>query len=370
MRIAVLYNPPGHTPTEQHWLRQSAAQTEGFAAELMDFQDESEVGFTTELQSVVDALTGDGHEVALFAVEDAAALCRFLEQHRPDLIFNRCELFLDQAELEMNVAAVFELCGVPFTGSPAATLAMALDKGIAKAILHAHGIATPPYAVISAESEIPAALSDAGHRLQLPRSAVPPQFPLIVKPLREDGSTGIDVRAVVQDKAALVRRVRFVLRQFRQPALVEEFIDGRELTVSVLATTQGQFVTLPIAEILFGQLPGGVPKIVGYEAKWIANSPHDRGTVPCCPAALEAAMADRVREIALHATRSLGIRDYGRVDFRLRESDNQPFVLEVNPNPDLSRDGGFIRAAKASGRTYASTLCEIVTRASERASRT
>jgi D-alanine-D-alanine ligase len=177
------------------------------------------------------------------------------------------------------------------------------------------------------------------------------------------------VHSVVRDNAALAQRVRFVLHEFRQPAMVEEFIDGREVSVAVLASTADQFVTLPISEILFDDLPSGVPKIVGYEAKWIANSPCDRGTVPCCPAELEATLAGRVRELALRAVRTLGIRDYGRVDFRLRERDGHPFVLEVNPNPDLSRDGGFIRAAKASGRTYASTLLEIVNLAGERVER-
>jgi D-alanine-D-alanine ligase len=141
------------------------------------------------------------------------------------------------------------------------------------------------------------------------------------------------------------------------------------VNVAVLAKTPDQFVALPIAEIMFDQLPADVPKIVGYEAKWLANSPCDRGTVPRCPAALDDAMAHRVRTLALRAVRALGIRDYGRVDIRLRERDGHPFVLEVNPNPDLSRDGGFIRSAKASGRTYASTLLEIVNLASRRLSR-
>ncbi len=360
MRIAVLYNPPGHVPLEEHWLRQSATDAEASSIALSDFRDESEYGVAAEMQAVADVLGAAGHDATVFAVDAAAGLCGFLEQERPDLIFNRCELFLGRADLEMNVAAMFELFGVPFTGSPAATLATALDKGVTKAILDAHDIPTAPCVIFNRECEIPAALRDAHWRQQVPRSTTAPRLPMLVKPLREDGSLGIDVHAVVNDEVALARRVRFALRQFHQPAMAEEFIEGRELIVAVMATTSGQFVPLPITEILFDQLPPGTPRIVGYEAKWLANSPHDRGTVPCCPAELDATLADRVRDLAVRAAGALGLRDYGRVDFRVRNLDDEPFVLEVNPNPDLSRDAGFMRAAKASGRSYAATVCEIV----------
>jgi D-alanine-D-alanine ligase len=319
----------------------------------------------TEILALRDALAGGGHDVTLFAVDDPSVLSRFLDQNKPDLIFNRCEEFLDNADLEMNVAATFELFKARYTGSPAPTLAIALDKGITKAILQAHGIPTAAYAVISNPSEIPVALEKRRRDSRVPRSNTAPVFPMIVKPVREDGSLGIDVHAVVHNCDELEQRVSFVHRQFRQPAIVEEFIEGREVNIGVLAREPGEFETLPIAEIIFDRLPSGIPKIVGYEAKWLVNSPCDLGTVPRCPADIAPALARRLRELAVRSAHAIGIADYGRIDMRIR-SDGRPFVLEVNPNPDLSREGGFMRAAKASGRTYTDTVLEIVEKAKAR----
>jgi D-alanine-D-alanine ligase len=147
--------------------------------------------------------------------------------------------------------------------------------------------------------------------------------------------------------------------------LAEEYIDGRELNVGVIANHTGTLETLPISEITFDQVPEGLPKIVSYEAKWVEDSPLYRSTLPVCPAKLENTLAEETRRIAIAAATAIGLRDYGRVDLRV-DSQDRIFVLEANPNPDISEDAGFMRAAHASGRSYAGTINEILERAIER----
>ena len=329
MRIAVVYNQPD-------------SATEHRAAEW---------GVVEQAGKVVSALVAAGHTPIPFAATEAGALCDFLSRNRPELIFNCCESLAGRAKFEMNVAAIFELFGIPFTGACALSLGLALDKGLSKAVFAAQGVPTPPYLRFEPGADV--VLSGLS-------------FPLIVKPLAEDASIGIDDAAVVHDAAALEARVRFIWRAFDQAALVEEFIEGREFNVSLLATSPSQFRVLPIAEIAFDELPQGRPRIVGYEAKWSEGSAAYRGTTVQCPALLGADTAACIRQLAAAAARAVGVRDYGRIDLRLRERDQALFVLEANPNPDLGPQAGFLRAAAAAGMGMHEAIIEIVNRAIER----
>jgi D-alanine-D-alanine ligase len=349
MRVAIVYNQPNPCSPRNHWL--SRSRSEGtIIAET--FQDASEYDVLLEVQLIEGFLRESGHEVVLHGVDDPGGLWTFLERQRPALIFNCCESLRGNARLEMNVAAIFEILDIPFTGSPALTLGMALNKGIAKALFAAHGVPTPPWTVVS-----PTSGADRADCLS---------YPLIVKPVEEDASIGIDTHSVVHSRSSLMERVHFVWTEFHQPALVEEYIDGRELNVAMLATSPDQFVTLPISEIDFEGFPGGNYPILTYEAKWMADSPYYISTVPQCPANLAPQLEEQVRSTALQAAAALRLRDYGRIDFRVRASDNAVFVLEANPNPAITADSGFIRAARASGRTHAGVICEIAERALER----
>jgi D-alanine-D-alanine ligase len=304
LRIAIIHD----------WLRRS---NEGGTA-TAGFHDPVEFDLLGELDLIRTSLTKAGHDAMVFAAEDAAQLCDFLSKRRPELVFNLCEAFAGSAALEMNVAALFELLGIPYTGCPALTLGLSLNKPLAKAILIANGIRTPAYAVVDQGQDLFAA-----RRLK---------FPLIVKPVAEDASIGIDDGAVVNDMAALAERVKFLWRQFRQPALIEEFIAGREFCVSVLAMSPTEFAALPIVEISFDRLPPDRPQIFGYEAKWDPTASFNHTVATRCPAKIDDKTADEIRRLALQVARTVGLRDYGRVDFRLRESDQTLFVLEVNPN--------------------------------------
>jgi D-alanine-D-alanine ligase len=238
---------------------------------------------------------------------------------------------------------MYELFGIEYTGSPTLALGLALDKALTKSVFESRGIPTPKHQLFKEPGRVDSNL----------------KFPLIVKPVHEDASIGIDANAIVYDEAALRGRVRFILHEFEQPALAEEYIDGRELNVAVIATSDGNMQTLPISEITFDKMPEGAPRIVSYEAKWIEESPMYQTTVPVCPAPLSEAVAAEARRIALGAARAVGLRDYGRVDMRL-DANDQLFVLEANPNPDISEDAGFMRAARTSGRTFDGTINEIL----------
>lgn len=302
--------------------------------------------------SFVAACLGEsGHHVSEFLATDVEALFGFLARERPDAVFNCCESFRGATGLEMNVAALLELSGIPFTGATALTLGMALDKEIAGELFRAAGVPAPRGVVLRDPDQ-------AGPAVAL-------GWPLIVKLVREDGSIGIAADAVVADRHALRYRVAHVLRRHRQPARVEEYIHGREFAVSLLETGAGELVALPVSEVEFRGLPEGAPRVLTYASKWEEHSTEYGNTVPQCPASIDAELAARLQATALAAAQALRLTGYGRVDLRLRD-DGAVFVLEVNPNPDLNASAGFMRAARASGRSDGETISEILAAALRR----
>jgi len=348
MSIAIVYNEPEPVVLARHWLMRSQA-----ADSPPVLEDRAEAGVVTQVEEIRATLVELGMRPKLCGVRRGVDLAEFLVRERPNAIFNCCESVGGSAALEMSVAALFDLFGIAYTGSPALTLGIALDKSLAKALFQSAGVPTPAAVAIRTMDE-------------LERTATP-AFPLIVKPLAEDASIGIETASVVLDRAALTERVRFVCSAFPQGALVEEFIDGRELNVSLLANSAGVLEPLPVSEVLFEGLDAGTPAIVSYHAKWTVDSPAYLGTPVRCPAALTQPLSDRVCGAALAAAAAVNVRDYGRVDLRVRSSDEAVFVLEVNPNPDLSADAGFMRAARAGGRTYPGTIEQILSCALNRA---
>jgi len=307
---------------------------------------------SSTVSGIESGLRAKGFSTDLLALRNAAGLEAFskaVAAAKDSLIFNLCEGAFSRSSLEMNVAALFELYGARFTGSGPLALGVALDKGMAKDILRARGVPTPGYAVMDS-----------------PPDAVPGflEFPLIVKPLREDASVGITSKAVVNSLTELRERVEFVTKGYLQPAIVEEYVDGREFNIAVLGNGAGKRA-LPPSEILFVDFPEDRPKIVCYESKWVEESPFFRKTVPSCPADVPPAMRDELQAVALMAYGVIGCRDYARVDMRVGR-DGKIKVLEVNPNPDISSDAGFARAAKASGLDYPALLAAIVEEAESR----
>jgi D-alanine-D-alanine ligase len=292
-------------------------------------------------EGVVEALAGAGHDALLVPVDgDLVGLRATLADLEPDCVFNLCESLAGDARLESAIPMMLELLGYCFTGSPAEVLGLALRKDRVKSCLQAAGIPTPAGRVLHAADE-----------------ACDLQFPLIVKPVREDGSVGITWSSVVTDRGALERAVAGVLASFRQPCLVEEFIDGREFNVALLGDPTPR--VLPLSEIDFAGLPGGAPRIVSYDAKWKTGSVDDVGTVAVMHPPIPSPVAARIRRAASDAFRAVGVRDYGRVDVRLSNT-GVPYVLDVNPNCDLSATAGMARSAAAFGIDYGSLIKLLV----------
>jgi len=265
-----------------------------------------------------------------------------LRQYDParHVIFNLCESLGGRAWSEAEVPRLMRAAGFVHTGSSYMALRRAGSKLITKRSLEAAGLNTPTYEVIR----------HAGRR----PTRVP--LPAIVKPVAEHGSCGITLASVVEDRKALGDRIDACIRDYRQAALVEEFIVGRELNVALWGN--GFPEVLPIAEIAFRWTDEPLKQIVSFSGKWHKESVEALGTPGVCPADLAPDVQDRVEAAAVLAYQELGVRGFARVDMRLR--DEIPYLLEVNIHPDLAPDAGFFRSARAAGHSYASMLLYIL----------
>jgi D-alanine-D-alanine ligase len=287
------------------------------------------------ITAVRDAIAERYQVLMIEANEDAFLRLR---EERPDFVFNIAE-GLYGVSREAQVPAMLELLRIPYLGSDPLTLSVCLDKARAKEILAYHGVRTAPFVVISSMEEFEEA------RLR---------FPSIVKPLHEGSSKGIYNSCVVRDPEALEQEVRAVLDTYGEPALVEEFLPGREFTVALLGN--GDDVrALPIVEISFDALPAGMNHIYSYEAKWV----WDRSDAPLeifsCPAQISRDLEEEIRSLCVKAYRILRCRDWSRIDIRL-DAGGRPSILELNPLPGIlprpEDNSCFPKAARAAGMTY------------------
>jgi len=183
------------------------------------------------------------------------------------------------------------------------------------------------------------------------------QFPVIVKPAREDGSIGIHFGAVCGSIKELMERIDYIHQQFDTPALIEEYIEGREFYLAVMGNERPE--ALPVVELDLSKLPQGTPKIAGTEVKWEEGTDAYEQTEAFLPKDLSEDLTAKLKDTAVQAFQSLELRDYGRIDFRVA-TDGTVHVLEVNPNPYLLPTAEFSMAAKQSGRSYSDLIGEIV----------
>jgi D-alanine-D-alanine ligase len=276
---------------------------------------------------------------------------------RPVAVFNLCESIDSDNRFEPLLPMLLELEGLAYTGSGPLALTLSLHKDRAKQVLRAHGVSTPPALVISR----PTPAGDLCGRMENEGMGPALAFPLIVKPSREDASVGISAASVVFDVETLAARSAEVVERYRQPALAEAYIEGREIYVSKLDDGRGGSTLFPFFEIDFAGLPAGRPHIVSFEGKWMQDSVDFVGTPSGLARPLDAELSRRVQDTARAAFDAIGIRDYGRVDIRL-SADGTPFVIDVNPNCDLSATGGgFAKAARAAGLGYDDLTRHILT---------
>lgn len=304
-----------------------------------------------EIELIERVLRDGGHDAYHINIRDNFEnLLAAVRRDPPDCVVNLVEFFHDDPEQEHNVPALFELLNIPYTGNRPLALSLCQKKPQAKALLSAAGLPTPRGIVIDGT---------------VPR-VIDLRYPLIVKPAHDDASGGIDAGSVVHDRAQLEARVEQLLAEHTMSALVEEYIAGRELHCAILGTE-----ALPLYEMRF---KGGVddlgrplPHIITYRAKWDPYSRDHYAVESRCPADdLAPEVVARIQDIALRAFRAVGCRDYARIDMRLHETTVEPYILEVNPNPDLADSCAFAASAQASGRTYPQLICELASIALER----
>ena len=302
-----------------------------------------------EFEYMAKRLRRVGFETYTLNIKDnlQAMLYNFRTQ-KPDVIFNFVEIFKDEPRYEMNVVGLFELLKIPYTGAPSLALANCQSKIFVKRMLKSQHISTPDFFIVKEPKK------RYNHKLN---------YPLMVKPALEDASVGIENESIVTNHKELKERIEYILKYFFQPALIEEFIEGRELNVAVLGDKRPR--VLPISEIDFSKMPDSLHNIVSYQAKWDPHHESYHKTIPKCPARLPQKIRLEAKKIALAAFRLMGCRDYARVDMRLSK-ENKLFVLEVNPNPDLTEGAGFMRSADAAGFSYAQALKKIALLAWER----
>ena len=272
---------------------------------------------------------------------DSFTFLEALRARKPQLVINLCESLGGDSRGEMTVPCLLELLGIQYTGSSSLALGLALHKDKAKQLLQARSIPTPEFAVINRLNEI---------------ASVDLPFPLIVKPVREDASVGVDFDSVVCNRQELRRATDQVHRQFQQAAIAERFINGREIYVALLGNQPRRI--LPLTEIQFGKAFENRPNILSYRAKWDLSSSECIDS-PARRCALEPDTEAKVVEVAVAAFEALDCRDYGRVDVRL-SADGQPYVIDVNPNCDLHPNAGFAQSAAAAGIDYSALAQQIV----------
>lgn len=296
---------------------------------------------------LAEALKENGHDpVAIGVDESVRDLLNQIERSQADLVFNICETFADDYRLEVNVAALLEMARLKYTGSGTAGLLLAQDKILTKQLLDYHEVLTPKFATFDGQTfETHGNLS----------------FPLIVKPAKSDASIGL---GVVRDWEGLTRQVREIRKVLDDDALAEEFIEGREMYVCVIGDTARPEI-LPIVELDFGQKwSPGEPKIADRKVKF---GPETEGSPKLVfPRDISDELRGRIERAALIAYRALKLRDYARIDFRISDRTNEPYILEVNPNPYLAKDCEVAIAAQEKGLSYAQLVGRVVESAAAR----
>jgi D-alanine-D-alanine ligase len=300
----------------------------------------SEIEVLDNVEAVEAVLAGAGYEVSLLAIATPQELLDGLRQRRPEAVVNLFEGTADNNASELYVAGLLEWLGVPYTGCPFQTLVLARSKHLAKRLFLADGLPTAAFLVVE----------------EAPLAACPLTFPVIVKPAQQDASVGVDQGSVATDLEGLNRRLHYLLEQFGPPVLVEEFIFGRELTVALVEMPELRF--LPGTEVVFPEAGPGYWPILSYDAKWARGSAEYEMTDYHFKAQLSEGLQAKIEEYARRAFRLLGCRDYARVDFRIRGE--QPFVLELNPNPDFAPDRALANNLWAAGLTHPEFTVQLV----------
>ena len=300
------------------------------------FEEEfKDINWATE-KFVLKALVANGHKVNLLGLyDDINLLFQEVKENKPDVIFNLVEVFNKKTHLDKNVVGVLELLGVPYTGASLTSIVICGNKALNKQILNFHKIKVPCFHTFY-----------RNHRVWLPKRL---KTPLIVKPLREEASRGISQASIVDCYDSLVERVKFIHNNMNRDAIVEEYIDGRELYVSVLGNKKNS--VLSFREMKFGELPEDEPRIATYKAKWDLDYRNKWGIKNVYAGRLSNGLSERISEICKRAYRALDMHSYARFDIRVT-ADSKIFIIESNANPSLDIEDELGQSAERAGITY------------------
>jgi D-alanine-D-alanine ligase len=284
----------------------------------------------------VAAITGG----VLMPVRDVRAALDDLRARRPEVVFNLCEGVGGKPRWEMHFGLALEMLGIPFTGADPTAAGICGDKALTRKLLQTAGIPIPRDYTAGA----------AGR--------------WIVKPALEDAGIGIEAAAVCSSPDEVAARVEHVRTTYRQPAVVEEFIDGAELNQALYFTKDGP-VVLPPGEIVFAGSLSATERVVGWKAKWAEDSDEDRGTVNRTPAQISPAVRDELASLAVRAASVLAIGGYCRFDVRQRPG-GELCIIDVNPNPDIGEGSGFRKALAAAAIPFEEFVRQLMIAAQSR----
>jgi D-alanine-D-alanine ligase len=312
--------------------------------EDVDGVDTAEVDWKMEFDVTV-TLKNLGHEVHNLAVGgDLGVIRKAIDERSPHIVLNLLEHFHGVPVFDQNVVSYLELLRIPYTGCNPRGLMLARDKGLSKKLLAYHRIPVPEFAVYP-----------IGKRpIRRPKRL---QFPLIVKSLTAEASTGISQASVVEDDAKLAERVRFMHETFGTDCIVERYIDGRELYVSIMGNQRLQ--VFPVWELLFTKMPDELWHIATDRVKWSRIYQKKRGIKTAAARHLPEGMAEHLQHLCRRIYRTLDLSGYARIDLRL-DTQGRVYVLEANPNPQLAYGEDFAESAEHAGIPYADLLQRIV----------
>lgn len=314
-----------------------------FSADLKTEDWEGEAALVRTLKAL-------GHEVKMFGLFDSIdPLYRELTDNRPDLVFNQCESFAGERHYEPYIAGLLELLRIPYTGASPLSLALCKDKGFSKKVLNYHRVLIPRFVV--------------SHRSRPIRKLTHLRFPTFTKPLGLEGSEGIAQVSFSENEKDTLDRVQYLHKSMKCDAIVEEYINGREIYVGVLGNKKLKI--FPPRELFFGEVPESEPKFATYKAKWDDEYRKKWGIRTGTSKALPDGVEKQLMEIAKKVYQVLGMNGYGRLDFRLTP-ENRVVLIEANPNPSLLKDEDFALAAEKSGLKYSDLISEIITLALNR----
>lgn len=326
LKILVLFDSAGAPPKNQDFTK--------------EFKKEE---WFTEA-AVIETLQIMNHEVRTLGIyDDIGILMKELEEHRPDVVFNLTEVFMGKAHLDKNIPAFLDLMDIPYTGCGPDGLILCNNKALSKKILTYHRVKVPHFHTFR-----------KGKRIWLPRRLV---FPLIIKPLREEASTGIAQASYVVNEDQFRERIRFIHESMKMNVIAEEYIDGREIYMSIMG--HKRLSVFPIREMKFGKIPENEPRMATYKAKWDNQYREKWGITNVFAEDLTDGLTRKIVNTCKRAYRALNIDGYARFDCRLTPEGNI-YILEANGNPEIAQGDEFAESAKKAGVSYDKLLTKIL----------